>query len=216
MGDGRDKDSHSDFFFILVSANFVKFHELFISRYFVKFLNVDFMRSMLSKVFECSFHDDYEHSFCFKGDFFLFIVSYLVSIVAWHWLFNVNYCLPSPIVPSHHLSLLFVITRYCCLKFFASCHWWLLHAIVKGPCAFVTPFPLLVLFIIGCCCCWYFVVMLDIPPPPFFLCACIGFETNGVHPILNNKQGKFYFFFNFLIKKNSYFFFLFPIVHNNV
>jgi hypothetical protein len=70
------------FFFILVSANFVKFHELVISSYFVRFLNVDFMRSMLSKVCECSFHDNCEHSFCFKGDLFLFIVSYLVSIVA--------------------------------------------------------------------------------------------------------------------------------------
>lgn len=45
------------------------------------------------------------------------------------------------IVVCHQLLPLFVITRYCCLKFFASCHWWLLHAIVKGPCAFATPFP---------------------------------------------------------------------------
>jgi hypothetical protein len=110
----------------------VKFHELFISRYFVRFLNVDFMRSMLSKVCECSFHDDCEHSFCFKGDFFLFIVSYLVSIVAWHWLLNVNYCLPSPIVPSHHLSLLFVTNYYHCLLSQGIVVWSFLLVVIDG------------------------------------------------------------------------------------
>jgi hypothetical protein len=115
-----------------MSAHFVKFRELVISRYFVRFLNVDFMRSMLSKVCECSFHDNCEHSFCFKGDF------------ACHRQRSMYIC--------YSFSLVGLI------------HHWLL------------------LLLIFCCHVGY------PPPPPFFLCACIGFETNGVHSILNLKQ----------------------------
>jgi hypothetical protein len=108
MGDGKNKKSHGFFFFILVSAHFVKFRELVISRFFVRFLNVDFVKSMLSKVCECSFHDNCEHSFCFKGDFFLFIISYLVSM-----LLGIG-CSMSTIA-CHHLLFL-NITYHCCLS----------------------------------------------------------------------------------------------------
>jgi hypothetical protein len=188
------------FFFILVSANFVKFHELFISRYFVRFLNVDNMRSMLPKVCECSFHDDCEHSFCFKGDFFLFIVSYLVSIVAWHWLLNVNYCLPSPIVPSHHLSLLFVTNYYHCLLSQGIVVWSFLLVVIDG---YYMPLLKVHVHLLLLFPCWSYsslVVVVDILLlywiSPHF-CFMHVLDLKQMESIQsstsNNKQGKFYF-----------------------
>jgi hypothetical protein len=120
-------------------------------------------------------------------------------------------CLMSTIV-CHHLLFL-PITYHCCLsptttvvgyhkvllfEVFASCHWWLLHAIVKGPCA--TPFPFLVFFIIGCCCC------VGCPP---HLCFVHVVDWNkwssfNLQPQTTNKVS-FTFFFN-LMKKNLFFF----------
>jgi hypothetical protein len=116
-------------------------------------------------------------------------------------------------IACHHLLFL-AITYHCCLsltttiacyhkvllfEFFASCHWWLLHAIVKGPCTFATPFPLLVLFIIGCCCYWYFVVVLDIPPIFAFYMYWIWnkWSSFNIQPQTTNKVS--FTFFNFLI-----------------